>query len=666
MDGQHRHKMAGPVLGATSYDEWSAALLDVLLPQLPDERKGQVVLLACDDGAVRAAATALGVGAEDPTTEFGGVVEARFNIGRDGSPESLRRPATQFRRRDRDPDAVAPFFGACCAFVLAASRMTTDGGTHAVNYYDRLWEVLGRRPSRTGQYDFRYLPQLFRYLADWLRDDLHGTRGHLHIAEGGPHHVGYAINQCLFRERDKEHLGEFFASRVGRLRGEFDLVRLLQVSSDRHRLTHRARKALAAPELQDLVRPALTHAFETWDGSRPDPRGGRSWLATLHLSVNRRFRLTISAPEAPPGLALGDGRLLEKPDRDRVPLHATQLVELAARGLRWGKPNANGIYLPATGDTLVFEVREDTGLAWVPSPTADHVFVLTSDHALQHKLAVYTARVPGTEALPPRWGLYERVPAGQLPADVGSPVVTRTSVALTGGLRLGPSQYLTGHGPRVEVGIVDEPLMVRVDDADTAIVRAGEGLSLDLLAGEHRVDVGGGLVRWTIHMLDRNPARPAYGQLAYPLTDRAVRAGASTQTRADGATVCGALLSDADKGDIPLMLRARRVVLIAADGRSETRHAPDPPRWLEHIGLPVAGVRWEVELAPNVIWALTSQQAVAVRPEVPAQLDAEARAAVDALCRGSEPRVRSLHRVDRDAAVEAFLEMATLPEATTS
>jgi hypothetical protein len=55
-----------------------------------------------------------------------------------------------------------------------------------------------------------------------------------------------------------------------------------------------------------------------------------------------------------------------------------------------------------------------------------------------------------------------------------------------------------------------------------------------------------------------------------------------------------------------------------------------------------------------------------VRPEVPAQLDGTARAAVDALCRRSEPRVRSLHRADRDAAVDAFLEMATLPDATLS
>jgi hypothetical protein len=648
----------------TSYDRWSAALLDVLLPELPKERHGQVVLLACDDEAVDAAATALDVSSSDPAVEFGRLVEVQFHIARDGSPDNIRRTTARFRARPRNPGDVAPFFGACCAFVLAASRMTTDGAVHAVNYYDRLWAVLGRRPARAGQYDFSYLSHLFRYLAEWLREDLNGSRGHLHVEEGGPHHVGYAIKQCLFRERDKEHLAEFFAGRVGRRRGGLDLVRLLQVSSDRHDLTHRARQALEAPELQELVRAALTHAFETWDGSRPDPRGGRSWLASLHLSVNRKLRLTLSAAEAPAGLALDAERERHDPERDRVPLYPSELAELATRGLRWGSADANGIYLPPAGETLIFEVHEDTGLVWVPAPTADHVFVLTSNHALQHRLAAYAARGRGTDSLPRGWSLYERVPSRQLPADAASAVAARPAVALTGGLRIGPRQYLSGHGPRVEVGDIDEPLRVCIDGAEAAIAHAGGDVQLDMPAGEHHVDVGSGLVRWTVHMLDYNPARPEYGEVAYPLTDRGARAGASKRGQADGATVCGALLSDAYTGDIPLMLRARKVVLIAADGSSQTRDAPVPPSWLQHIGLPAAGVRWEAELAPDVVWALTSQQAIAVRPEVPAQLDGTARAAVDALCRRSEPRVRSLHRADRDAAVDAFLEMATLPDAT--
>jgi hypothetical protein len=653
-----------PLPEARLYERWSVALLEVLLPRLPGDRHGHLVLLACDDETINRAAAALGNTSPDPASEFGRLVEARFHIARDGSPDNIRRPTVQFRNGAQAD--VPPFLGACCAFVLAASRMTTNAAAHASNYYDRLWEVLGRRPAQGGPYDFSYLPYLFRYLAEWLREGLHGERGHLHVQGGGPQHVGYAINQCLFRERDKEHLAEFFGSRVGRRRHGLDLVRLLQVSSDRHHLTHRARQALAATELQELVRAALSHAFETWDGSRPDPRGGRSWLASLHLSVNRTLRLTISATEAPGGLALDATRVLEHPERDRVPLYPFELAELATRGIRWGSANANGIYLPRAGETLIFEVREDEGLMWVPAPSADHVFVLSSDQAMQRQLAVYAAHVPGAESLPSGWTLHQRVPSERLPAEPSGAAATRPPVALVGGLRLGGRRFLTGFGPRVEVGDVDEPLRVCINGSEVAVARAGGDVELDLPTGEHHVDVGNGLIRWTVYVLDRNPARPEYGQLAYPLTDRGARAGASGRSEDGGATVCGALLNDAYSGGIPLMLRASTVVLIAADGRSETREAPDPPGWLAHIGLPAESVRWEAELGPDVIWALTRQQAIAIRPEVPPQLDARGRAAVEALSRRGTPRVRSLHRAEREAAVEAFRKMATLPHATLS
>ncbi len=647
---------------AATYERWSAALLDVLLPKLPTERRGQVVLLVCDDEAIHAAASALGSTAVDPAVEFGRLTEARFRIARDGTPDNIRRQAARFRAHAHDPAEVPPFLGACCAFVLAASRMTTDGAVHAVNYYERLWEVLDRRPATSGPYDFSYLPHLFRYLAEWLRVDLHGERGHLYIQEGGPSHVGYAINQCLFRASDRGQLAEFFATRLGHRREALDLARLLQVSPDRHRLTYRARQAVVAPELEELVRAALTHAYETWDGRRPDPRGGRSWPASLHLSVNRKLRLTISATEAPAGFALDDTRVLEHPERDRVPLYPHELPELATHGLRWGSADAHGIYLPRAGETFIFEVREDTGLAWVHAPTANHVFVLTSDRALQRELAAYAAHVRETDALPQSWSLYERVASTRLPADTADSVVSRPPVALVGGLRIGTRTYLTGFGPRIEVGAVDQPLSVYIDGSEFAVVHAGDDAQLQLPAGEHHVDVGNGLVRWTVQMLDRAAARPEYGQLVYPLTDRGARAGASARDQVDDATVCGALLSEAYTGDIPLMLRAPKVVVIAADGSSETQVAPDPPDWLAHIGLPVAGVRWEARLGQEAAWALTNEQAIAIRPEVPAHLDEEARATLEALCLRPKPRVRSLRRTDRASASEAFTKMATLLE----
>ncbi|HXN39371.1 MAG TPA: hypothetical protein VN892_15130 [Solirubrobacteraceae bacterium] len=657
--------IAGSELTLT-YDAWSAALLEVLLPRLSAERWGQVALLCCDDEAVHAAANGLGSAANEPAAEFGRLVEARFHIGHDGSPDRIRRDTVRFRTGEHDRDEVPPFFGACCAFVLAASRMTSDGALHTGNYYDRLWEVLGNRPTHSSPYDFGYMPYLFQYLEEWLRTDIDGERGHLYVQRSGPQHVGYAINQCVFRERDKERLAEFFADRVGRGREALDLVRLLQVSSDRHRLTQRARQAIAAPELQELARAALTHAFETWDGTRPDPRGGRSWLASLHLSVNRNVRLTISAPEAPEGLALDEERVLEHPERDRVPLLASELCELVTHGIRWGSTEASGIYLPRSGETLVFEVREDSGLVWVSAPEAEHVFVLTCDRDMQSRLRSHLVDINAPSVLPEGWRLHARVPVAELPTGLAGSVASRPPVALVAGLRIGTNRYLAGCGPRLEIGDVDERISVWVDDLEYAVLDAGGNVQLDLPVGEHHLDVGSGLVHWTLHFLERNPARPAYGQLVYPFSDRGSRAGASTRSSIEGPTVCGALLSEAYSGDIPLMLRTTNVVIVAADGTSESRDAPDPPGWLAHIGLAGSGTRWEVEIPPEALWALTATQAIAIRPAVPVAPDAEARAAIERIGRRPRPRVRSLHRADREAAFQAFAQILAQLDAAPS
>jgi hypothetical protein len=621
-----------------------------------------VVLLSCDDEAVGLAAAALEFDVDDPAADFGRRVEARFRIARDGSPDAVRRETARFRARPAEPSTVPPFFGVCCALVLAASRMTSDEGTRAHNYYERLWPVLGRQPAQPGPYDFSYVPWLFKYLAEWLENDLGGARGSLILAEGGPKHVGSAINQCLFRERDKEHLAGFFADKVGPRRDEFDLLRLLQISADRHRLTKRAQQALATRELHESARAALAAAFETWDGTRPDPRGGRSWLATLHLAVNRGMRLTVSADTAPAGLDLGDGRRLDDPARDRFRIGGAELSEMRTRGLRWGPARAHGIYLPPAGDTLIFEVREDRGLVWARAPVADHVFVLTCAHELQGRLITHISQLRGLAELPPGWKLYERVPRDMLPAGVAEAgLAHRPAVALVGGLRLGRSAFLTGFSPRVEVGDVEEQLTVRVSNEQVGALHAGGSLQLMLSAGDHVVEVGDGLARWTVHMLDRNPARPGYGRLTYPLSDRGVRLGAS-EDATEGLHACGALLSEPYTGDLPLMLRAREVVLITEDGVGLRESAPSAPHWLWQVGLDERGVRWAVELASDIVWVVSAVHAVAVRPRVPSRLDRTAVAAVEALSKRSNPRIHSLRRRDRSAAQAAFDVMAELAQ----
>jgi hypothetical protein len=613
------------------------------------------VLLSADDEALIGAAELLDLDDADPAARFGLCVEQRYRLAATGSLDRVRGDTIRFRDHPGRGGMVPPFLGVCAVMVLAASRMTAADGMSAGNYYERLWDALGRRPGARPEFD--YAPWLFRYLSTWLTEDLGGRRGQLLLAEGGPPHVGFAINQCVFRERDKEDLAEFFADRVGRRTNGVDLLRLLQVSAHRHGLTRRAQDAIADPKLQQIVRAALTHAFEHWDGTRPDVRGGRSWSGVLHLSINRGLRLSISAPDAPLGLDLGEGQTLE----DRMAFGFDTLPVLAEHGLRYGQPGLPGVFLPTAGDTLIFEVREDSGLIWVRAASRPFVHVLSRDRTLQRSLVDFASQARGVGQLPARWRLYENVPAQMLPAELGTstPAGVRPPVALAGGLHIDRRAWLVGYAPRIEIGDVEEPLLVSVNGGAPVQVDTGNDLPLDLPEGDHHIDVGGGLVAFTVHMLAGNPARPPYGTLRCALDARGTRTGASSHV--GDPNVCGATLSTPYYGPLPLMLRGRSVLLITESGVGLIQQAPPPPGWLAAVGLDPNSARWEVALEADILWALTSAVAVAVRPVGPDRLDDAATQAIAAL--GSHARVRSLNRADRDDARASFA--ALVARATT-
>jgi hypothetical protein len=638
-------------VGAATFAQWNEALLQVLLPELLDERVGAPVLVACDDEAVLSAAELLGLPRDDAVAHFGHSVETRYRLAATGSVDRVRGDTVRFRN---DPDRaklVPPFLGVCAVMVLAASRMTSADGMSTGNYYERLWETLGRRPQSPSPYEFDYAPWLFRYLAEWLENDLGGHRGLLVLAGGGPTYIGCAINQCVFRERDKEHLADFFADRVGRRAVNLDLLRLLQISGHRHALTHRAQQAIADPILQPLARAALAHELERWDGTRPDAGGGRSWQGMLHLSVNRGMQLSVSAPDAPPDWGLDGGHTMQ----NRVALALEDLPNLAERGRRYGLPGHPGVSLRPAGDTLVFEVSEDSGLVWVRAPSQALVHVLSRDQALQRALADYLSEARGAGSLPKPWQLFERVPVARLPVEIGAlaSASARSPVALRGGLRVDRSSWLVGFSPRIEVGAVEESLNVAVDGEPAGEVAAGCEMVLKLPEGDHRIDVADGLASFVIHSLGCNPARPAYGTLRCSLDARGARTGASAH--AAGPSVCGAALSTPYEGPLPLMLRTRSVLLVTKNGSSLNQDAPPPPTWLVAVGLDPQAARWEVPLDENIAWALTSSTAIAVHPLVPEHLDRVATSAVAAL--GQRARVRSLHRTERDVARLAFAEM---------
>jgi hypothetical protein len=365
------------------------------------------------------------------------------------------------------------------------------------------------------------------------------------------------------------------------------------------------------------------------------------------LSVNRGLRLSVSAPEAPPDLNLGDGR----DPHELMALRPDELSTLAERGLRFGRQGHPGVFLPAGGDTLMFEVREDTGLVWVKAPSHASVYVLSRDRDLQRTLADYLSTGRGTSDLPQRWQLFERVPVERLPEELGATAAAgaRPPVAVVGGLRLGRG-WLTSHPPHIELGEVEEALSVIIDGRPAGEVRSGGEFALDLLEGDHRVEVGDGLASFVVHMFARNPAPARYGQLACSLDARGARTGARAQAREP--SVCGAAVSTPHTGQVPLMLRARSVKLITDEGACVRQDAPPAPSWLAAVGLDPRAARWEVVLADDIAWAITSNTAIMVRALASEHLDRAAAVAVAAL--GEHARVRSLQPDDRDAAGAAF------------
>ncbi len=630
-----------------SYEQWSEALLEELLPELPTHLWGSPVLLSCDEDSIVRAGTGLGYEPGRALGRFVQTVEMRHHIGTTGSIESVRRSTVQFNQSSGRAQLTPPFLAVCAVMVLAASRMTADESGTTGAYYRRLWETLGATPQHRPPDGFDYAPRLFSYLAQWLDRDLDGRRGVLLQSGGGPSQIGCAINQCVFRQRDKEYLASFFAHRLHRAGVHFDLLRLLQVSSERHYLTKRALAVISAPETATMARSALEQAYRAWDGTVPDSHGGNSWLGTLRLSV-RHVRLSVSKPVAALDGDAGFGEL--------TPVPLSMLPTLAETGFRVGRHGDRGLYIPPTGDTLTFEMSEDNGVVWVRAPSQETVYVITRDRELQRKLADRLVVGRAASELPDRWQMFDRVSAERLPATALEQVArARPAVALAGGLRLG-NGWLVGSGPRIEVGDVDATLKLAINGEVVDVLRRGEEYELDLNEGDHRVEVGEGLVCFTVHMLQRNPARPPYGELASSLDERGLRSGASREPREP--FVCGAALSTDYPGPLPVLFRASSVALITDGGVGLREERPRVPRWLRAVGLDPEIARWQLEVEDDVAWALNGRRVAMLTSVVIDRLDHAAKAAVRQA--GTRALVRSCCDASTAEAEQAFAALVAL------
>jgi hypothetical protein len=598
-----------PVPAAHRISDWNRSLLDELLAPKVDGGAGSEVLLACDDETVRVVGERLGYDGAEAVIRLAEDARTAYEITARSGLLKVAQLGGDFEKRPR-PRPLPEHFAALCLLVVAASRMGPDATNATAAYYPRLRRLLGL-PGEDRLPSFEYVPQLFRQLAEWLAEDLSGSRGHLILPdEFFPPYVGACVSQTVFRERDRQVLSEFFSERMqGSIEG-FDPLRLLRRWPGRHELTRHALELVEDETVAERVRAAINAAFRSWDGARlvGAERGesGRYWPAFVRLLVYPEPHLQLGAAHAKPlELPFGDSVLTLEPGRE-LPLPWPLLARAHTESIELGNPRVAGgaLRVPRLGDTIIFERSED-GLLRVERPAMETVWLLTRDADLQDKLTQY--RFHDGDTLPERWALFYDTPLRELPDVERAPAsAEQAPLRIEGGLPLGRPRYLSDYAPVPAAGDLetDERLRVTINGAPFQSIASGERLTLPSKAGRYDLVVGDGDFRTSFDVEDRG--QPVEVVLSHQLgSERALRSGASPaqgDSKA-GLIVRGATVSVPYRGRLPILTRVG-CDLETIDCRGNLmRHPHQPtPSWLAEVGLDEHG-RWEV-FCEDPVWLL--------------------------------------------------------------
>jgi hypothetical protein len=620
---------------ADGIDRWNATLLEQLLPLAPEPGDG--VLLACDDEALRAVAAQLDMNSDRAATQLAMDVRVHFGVGQIAGFNGIRGATSAFSQGPTPRDTPR-FLALICLCVVAASRMAPDESHSTSAYYVHLRELLGLSGSGALP-NMDALPRAFALLGEWLERDLGGLRGRLVVPDDPrPPYVGLFVSQTVFRKRDREILSEFFSARMRSSGDGYDPLLRLRRWPGRRSLTRHALELVEEPAMSERVRAAVRSARAAWDGSIvSSDAGGRLWPARLRL-LPYPPRLHLAAGNsAPVKFALADGELTLEPG-GAVELPWQELDRLS-NGLVLGSPAAaeGAVRVPGFGDIALFELGDD-GLELVEQPNAESVWVLTRDAALADRFEQRTFAT-GT-LLPEGWRLLRDVPLPDLPeVERAAALAQQAPFALAGGLPLEPRVYLSGAGPQLATGELDELagyLPVLVDGVEIGRVGSGDRLQLPGEPGSHEVIVGDGEWRARYHVEQRGEP-DGVGSLGHLLEGpRALRGGAVPLEGTGGAFVCGATISTPYSGELPFLSRAKCLISIDADGVSAMHERPPTPVWFPLVGFEGDG-RWEL-LRENVAWILFP-------PRIP-----------DGRGRARQRSLATLTQLDRQAA-EAVLAL---------
>jgi hypothetical protein len=586
---------------------WSAELFRALLPA--QDVPGTPVLLACDDETIRTVAERLGLDYPDPSIQFGRDVAVAFQVGlRSGWKTVVCGPW----EKAAPPRELPVFFPVLCLWVLAATRMAPDEKHPTMEYHGRLCELVGV-PGDDSLECFNFIGPRFRDFAEWLEQDMQGRHGHL-IVPASPHpaHVGFAVEQTVFRLRDRQVLSVFFTERLrGSLDG-FDPLRRLQRWSGRGQLTGHALRIVENPQFEDRVRAAIRSAFGSWDGAElvetSSGRLGRVWPAYVRLRPQPIPRLQFGAGNQKPVEFTLEGEAHELDVDSEIELPWAVLARLEHRSVDLGDPRSpsGGVRLPRLGSTIIFE-NTDEGLLQVERPAAEKVWVLTHDGALQEQLK--QRRFNDGGALPFGWELFFNVPVADLPGVSRAPVAdaVQTPLRLEGGLPLGRPRYLSGYPPFLVAGDLETSahLPVRVNDQQHGYISSGGRLPLPDTAGRYDVEVGEGDFRVSYDIEERG--EPQEELLWHELDgEHALRRGARPAEGDETSTrVCGAALLPPFAGALPFLTSVRcNVESICANGGLVAHARPSTPAWFKEVGLDGDGRWWELLCGEEIMWVL--------------------------------------------------------------
>lgn len=584
---------------------WSELLLDVLLP-LRDE-PGIPVVLACDDEALRAAARRGGLDPETAADQLSLAVRREASVDAGSGLNGLYALSYRFHMDRRRPRPTPAFLAPLCLCVLAATRMAPGDGIATNAYYPHLRRLL-RLPSATLEVPgMPVVSRLLKALADWLRGDLHGARGHL-IISGETHlpYVGPCIDQTVFRSVDRQVLSRFFAAKDASLTGGHDPLLLLRRWPGRYGLTEHARVMTFDTAVEDQVRAAIRSARETWDGSVLDREsGGRSWQARLQLVTRPRLRLLASCG-CPTPLRVSMGSWADElAPGAQIELPWAVLAAAEETGRWLGDPAVAGgaLRIPVLGNTVLFDDTE-LGLMHTATPAHGTVWALTRDPALQRRLSVHLA--PDERLLPAGWRLLRDVPVAALGrTEAVETVETRPELWIDGGLAVDRRTFLTREAaclcasPAAGAGRMDVFVNGRV------IGTIGPGDRLQLPAdheGTYHVVAGHGLYTDTYHVTERAEEPHGIGSLSYHFRRRPLLGGARPTRPDEPERVCGAALADRYRGSLPLMRRdSNSVLIISRDGSGRWYERPTTPTWLVEVG--ILSPRWAVP-TDGAVWVI--------------------------------------------------------------